>query len=231
MAGQHFAIKLSEFSLRLKCKQPDIGPDKMLGQNLTVRVELHGGTIRADSDGEGLSQIAAVTTGYTVVTRDNIDDPEVARYLYVADCSELPEGFGSQFLVKHLGDFYSRYPGIDLEIMALPQFLSISKREADIAVTLSLSPKTVELMTTSHTLDMNLAGTPVLLLSARAGQEASIEGLEAGSHVTAGDVKLPKGVELAVEADTVLAVINAAQSNEEAPAEDEAVATEGDSAE
>jgi ribose transport system substrate-binding protein len=36
-----------------------------------------------------------VTTGYTVVTRDNIDDPEVARYLYVADCSELPEGFGS----------------------------------------------------------------------------------------------------------------------------------------
>ncbi|GAA1599706.1 50S ribosomal protein L25/general stress protein Ctc [Actinoplanes couchii] len=54
--------------------------------------------------------------------------------------------------------------------------------------------------------------------------EASIEGLEAGSHVTAGDVKLPKGVELAVDADTVLAVINAAQSNEEAPSEDEAAA-------
>jgi len=31
-----------------------------------------------------------VTTGYTVVTRDNIDDPEVARFLYVADCSEIP---------------------------------------------------------------------------------------------------------------------------------------------
>jgi ribose transport system substrate-binding protein len=26
-------------------------------------------------------------TGATIVTRDNIDDPEVARYLYVADCS------------------------------------------------------------------------------------------------------------------------------------------------
>lgn len=59
--------------------------------------------------------------------------------------------------------------------------------------------------------------------------EVSIEGLEAGSHITAGDVKLPKGVELAVDADTVLAVINAAQSNE-APAEDEAPA-EGESAE
>jgi large subunit ribosomal protein L25 len=60
--------------------------------------------------------------------------------------------------------------------------------------------------------------------------EASIEGLEAGSHITAGDVKLPKGVELAVDADVVLAVINAAQSNEEAPAEGETPA-EGESAE
>ncbi|MDI6099799.1 50S ribosomal protein L25/general stress protein Ctc [Actinoplanes sp. NEAU-A12] len=59
--------------------------------------------------------------------------------------------------------------------------------------------------------------------------ELSIEGLEAGSHLTAGDVKLPKGVELAVDADTVLAVINAAQSNE-APAEAEAEA-EGETAE
>ena len=31
-----------------------------------------------------------VTTGYTVVSRDNLADPEVARYLYVADCSEIP---------------------------------------------------------------------------------------------------------------------------------------------
>jgi ribose transport system substrate-binding protein len=34
-----------------------------------------------------------VGTGYSVVTRDNIDDPEIARYLYVGDCSEIPEGF------------------------------------------------------------------------------------------------------------------------------------------
>ena len=33
-----------------------------------------------------------VTTGYTVVTKDNLDDPEVKRYLYVADCSEIPAG-------------------------------------------------------------------------------------------------------------------------------------------
>jgi len=33
-----------------------------------------------------------VTTGATIVTRDNIDDPQVARYLYVADCAEYASG-------------------------------------------------------------------------------------------------------------------------------------------
>ncbi|MFV2012916.1 MULTISPECIES: 50S ribosomal protein L25/general stress protein Ctc [unclassified Micromonospora] len=40
--------------------------------------------------------------------------------------------------------------------------------------------------------------------------EVSIEGLEPGSHVTAGDVQLPGGVELAVDPTTVLVVISAA---------------------
>ncbi|MDQ3692679.1 MAG: ABC transporter substrate-binding protein [Chloroflexota bacterium] len=30
-----------------------------------------------------------VTTGYSIVTEETIDDPEIARYLYVADCSEI----------------------------------------------------------------------------------------------------------------------------------------------
>jgi ribose transport system substrate-binding protein len=33
-----------------------------------------------------------ITTGYSIVTMENIEDPEVARYLYVADCSEIPAG-------------------------------------------------------------------------------------------------------------------------------------------
>lgn len=49
----------------------------------------------------------------------------------------VPEGFGTQFLAPRLRDFYKRYPGIDLELVAGPQFLSISKREVDLAVTLS----------------------------------------------------------------------------------------------
>jgi large subunit ribosomal protein L25 len=45
--------------------------------------------------------------------------------------------------------------------------------------------------------------------------EASIEGLEAGSHVTAGDIKLPKGAQLAVEADTMVAVVTQAPTAEQ----------------
>ena len=45
--------------------------------------------------------------------------------------------------------------------------------------------------------------------------EVSIEGLEAGAQVTAGDVTLPAGTELAVDADLVVAMVSAAQSAEQ----------------
>jgi len=45
--------------------------------------------------------------------------------------------------------------------------------------------------------------------------EASIEGLEAGSHVTAADLKLPRGVELAADAETIIAVISVAPTAED----------------
>lgn len=38
---------------------------------------------------------AQITTGATIVTRENIDDPEVDRYLYVADCAEYDPGTGT----------------------------------------------------------------------------------------------------------------------------------------
>jgi large subunit ribosomal protein L25 len=45
--------------------------------------------------------------------------------------------------------------------------------------------------------------------------EVSIEGLEAGSQITAGDVVLPSGSELAIDADTVIAIVTAAQTAEQ----------------
>jgi len=62
--------------------------------------------------------------------------------------------------------------------------------------------------------------------------EVSIEGAEAGSRVSAGDVTLPDGVQLAGDPETVLAMVSAAptaaQMEGEAPAEQpEAAAEEG----
>ncbi|MEV6629684.1 50S ribosomal protein L25/general stress protein Ctc [Actinoplanes sp. NPDC051470] len=47
------------------------------------------------------------------------------------------------------------------------------------------------------------------------GFDVSIEGLEAGAQVTAADVQLPQGTELAVEPDFVLAQISQAQTAEQ----------------
>lgn len=53
----------------------------------------------------------------------------------------------------------------------------------------------------------------------------SVEGLEAGASVLAKDIKLPKGTTLAVEEDTVVLQVLAAQA-EEAPEGEETVGEE-----
>jgi large subunit ribosomal protein L25 len=61
--------------------------------------------------------------------------------------------------------------------------------------------------------------------------EVSIEGLEAGSQITAGDVELPSGSELAVDADTVIAIVTAAQTAEQLEGESGEAAEAGDTTE
>ena len=69
-----------------------------------------------------------------------------------------------------------------------------------------------------NTLVVNESTTLAIVAEAMhlpSGFEVSIEGLEAGTQVTAGDVKLPQGTELAVEPDFVLAIISQAQTAEQ----------------
>jgi large subunit ribosomal protein L25 len=69
--------------------------------------------------------------------------------------------------------------------------------------------------------------------------EASIEGMEVGSHVTARDVRLPAGVELNSDPELMIAVISAAPTAEQLEAEagiapeepEEAAAEEAEAAE
>src|SRR3546814_14253053 len=49
------------------------------------------------------------------------------------------EGFGSYVLTPLAADFQRRYPHITLDILPVPRFVSLSKREADLAITIERS--------------------------------------------------------------------------------------------
>src|SRR6201998_4023648 len=49
-----------------------------------------------------------------------------------------PDGFGTVFLAPRLGTLARLHPLLDVEIFATPKFFSLSKREADIAIGLSV---------------------------------------------------------------------------------------------
>ncbi len=52
-----------------------------------------------------------------------------------------PDGFGSSFLAPRLTPLIERHPDLDIELVATARLFSLSKREADIAIGLSLPPE------------------------------------------------------------------------------------------
>ncbi|HEV2509034.1 LysR family transcriptional regulator [Bosea sp. (in: a-proteobacteria)] len=48
-----------------------------------------------------------------------------------------PDGFGSTFLASRFAGLTKAYPGLELQLIAMPRLLSLSKREADVAITLA----------------------------------------------------------------------------------------------
>ncbi len=48
-----------------------------------------------------------------------------------------PDGFAASFLAGRITRLMERHPGLDVQVVAMPRLLSLSKREADIAITLA----------------------------------------------------------------------------------------------
>lgn len=48
-----------------------------------------------------------------------------------------PDGFGTAFLAPRLAGLAERYPDLEIQLIAMPRLLSLSKREADIAIALA----------------------------------------------------------------------------------------------
>ncbi len=93
-----------------------------------------------------------LTVGYrpTAAAEDLLADAEAIESLsagiyarFTDQVSELtgtiriagPEGFGTFFLGPHLDQFQSAYPNLQLELIANPRVVSLSKREAEMAIT------------------------------------------------------------------------------------------------
>lgn len=47
-----------------------------------------------------------------------------------------PDGLGSLFLAPHLADFATKHPELEIELVAMSRLFNLSKREADIAITM-----------------------------------------------------------------------------------------------
>jgi DNA-binding transcriptional LysR family regulator len=73
------------------------------------------------------------------------------------------EGFGSYVLAPLMVDFQRRFPGITLEIMPVPRFISLSKREADIAISLEQPQRGPYLRTLLGEYTLRLYGTRAYL--------------------------------------------------------------------
>lgn len=74
-----------------------------------------------------------------------------------------PEGFGSYFLAPRLAALAEVHPDLEIELVAIPGVLSLSKREADIAVALS-RPREGRLLARKLTdYSLSLYGSPAYL--------------------------------------------------------------------
>lgn len=69
------------------------------------------------------------------------------------------EGFGSYVLTPLMMDFQRRYPDLTLDIMPVPRFISLSKREADIAIALERPQRGPYLCTKLADYTLKLYGT------------------------------------------------------------------------
>jgi DNA-binding transcriptional LysR family regulator len=48
-----------------------------------------------------------------------------------------PDGFGTMFLAPRMRSLAGQYPDLEIQIVAMPRLLSLSKREADVAISLA----------------------------------------------------------------------------------------------
>lgn len=111
--------------------------------------------------GERLLAVAEQVESLTLAAQSEVQgaDLQVSGTVRVG----APEGFGSYFLAPRLAVLADAHPELEIELVAIPGVLSLSKREADIAVALS-PPREGRLLARKLTdYSLGLYGAPAYL--------------------------------------------------------------------
>jgi DNA-binding transcriptional LysR family regulator len=87
-----------------------------------------------------------------------------------------PDGFGVGFLASRLSELTERHPGLRLELVPVPRTFSLSRREADIAITLERPQQGRLVARKLVDYQLGLFAAPAYL--ARAGTPAALADLE-----------------------------------------------------
>lgn len=90
------------------------------------------------ADGEALVVRAEAIEATAVGILSNHADPRIALTGVVR--VGAPEAFGTYCLGGRIGELSRSYPGLMIELVAMPRAFSLSRREADVAIALSRPP-------------------------------------------------------------------------------------------
>src|SRR5690625_2687838 len=126
VAASHLGVRHSTVSRRIHALE------QSLGFLLFNKSRVDGFTLT--EDGEQFFNYAEQIESTITTARERIsgEAQSLKGHLRVG-CTE---GFGSYILTPLMTDFQKKYPSISLDIMPVPRFISLSKREADIAIAL-----------------------------------------------------------------------------------------------
>jgi DNA-binding transcriptional LysR family regulator len=126
VAAQQMGIDHSTLSRRVAALEASIGA--RLFERRSVGFVLTPEGERLISDAEAMESLA-------IRIRSRLDDPSAGLTGTVR--VGTPEGFGTYFLAPRMAKITTVHPDLEIELVANPRLFSLSRREADVAVSMT----------------------------------------------------------------------------------------------
>ncbi len=129
--------KLTEAARRLEVEHSTVSRRlSALEHALGARLfDKEPGGYKLTSDGEKLLPSAESMETIALASQSHLTDSN--RSVSGTVRIGAPDGFGSHFLAPRLGGLAKKHPDLEIQLIALPRVFNLTKREADIAISLN----------------------------------------------------------------------------------------------